>query len=65
MTTMQPVKVVSDDDGHWYVIPNMMLPFFLADLQNDKLVESGEFSARYGRYATGGDINLVQLHAEI
>ena len=64
-THLQLVKAVKDDDGHWYVIPDMLADEFWNDVENEELVESGEFSEKYGKYETGGDLNLVQLYAEI
>jgi hypothetical protein len=63
---MQKVKAVRDDSGHWYVMPNeLCIIEFFKDLDNEDMVDSGEFDEKYGKYMTGGDLNLVQLYAEI
>lgn len=65
MTSLQKVKCVMDDDGHWYVIPIDLSDSFLKDGQDEEMVDSGEFDNKYGKYRTGGDLNSVQLFAEI
>jgi hypothetical protein len=63
---MQKVKAIRDDSGHWYVMPNeLCIIEFFKDLDNEDMVDSGEFDEKYGKYMTGGDLNLVQLYAEI
>jgi hypothetical protein len=63
---MKKVKAVRDDSGHWYVIPNeLCIIEFFKDLNNEDMVDSGQFDEKYGKYMTGGDLNLVQLYAEI
>lgn len=62
---LQEVKAVQDDSGHWYVIPNGLLESFRKDEQNEDFVDSGKFDEKYGKYMTGGDLNLIQLYAEI
>lgn len=62
---MIPVKAVQDDSGHWYVIPASMYREFSKDLLNESMVDSGEFDGKWGSYRTGGDLNLVQLWADI
>lgn len=62
---MIKVKAVEDNDGHWYVIPDLLDDQFYRDLENEEMVESGEFDERYSQYMTGGDLNLIQLYAEI
>ena len=57
------VKAVTDNDGHWFVIPNEIKNKFYKDLDNEDFVDSGEFDNIYGKYRTGGDLNLVQLYA--
>ena len=61
---IQKVKAIKDESGHWYVIPNDMLDEFRKDeeyLDHDR----GEFDNKYGKYRTGGDLNLIQLYAII
>jgi hypothetical protein len=58
------IKAVRDDSGHWYVIPNELWNSFFEDLMDIDMCDSGEFDEKYGKYMTGGDLNLVQLYAE-
>lgn len=62
---MQKVKVEQDDSGHWYIIPNDLVTEFSNDLENEDIVDSGQFDAKWGKYRTGGRINNIQLYAEI
>ena len=62
---MKKVKVVQDESGHWYVIPNDLLDEFLDDEENESMVSSGKFDNKWGKYRTGGDLNLVQLWTEV
>jgi len=64
-TTMQKVKAVRDDSGHWYVIPNDASDEFMRDGRNEAFCDSGGFDKKWGKYRTGGSLNLVQLYAEI
>lgn len=64
-TQFQRVKAIKDEDGHWYVIPELLYYQFCVDLGNEEMVDSGDFDNKYGKYRTGGDLNLVQLYAEI
>lgn len=57
-----PVKAVSDDSGHWYIIPLSFVKDFHQDLSNDDMVDSGGFDDKYRQYRTGGDLNLTQLY---
>jgi hypothetical protein len=65
MTTLQKVKAITDESGHWYVIPNDLEDEFFKDEQDEDMVDSGEFDEKYGKYMTGGALNLVQLYAEL
>jgi hypothetical protein len=65
MTKIQKVKAVTDDSGHWYVIPYIMADVFYEDLEDESLVDSGKFDDKWGCYRTGGDLNSIQLWAEI
>ena len=38
---------------------------FESDLLNEDLKESGEFGEKYEQYITQGDLNNIQLYAEI
>lgn len=70
---MEQIKAVQDNDGHWYVIPcKEGLPekfdYLLEKLEefdydDDEL--NKEFDETFEQYRTGGDLNLIQLYAEI
>ena len=62
---MKKVKVITDESGHWYVIPNDLIDDFYKDSEDNSMIDSGEFDSKWGIYRTGGDLNLVQLYAEI
>lgn len=62
---LKRVKAVQDDSCHWYVIPIDMAEEFSKDLENEAMADSGEFDDKYGQYGTGGDLNNIQLYAEI
>ena len=62
---LEPVKAVKDESGHWYIIPVMLYSDFRKDESNEDFVDSGKFGEKYGKFMTGGDLNLVQLYAEI
>lgn len=62
---MVKVKAIQDGDGHWYVIPNELVDNFYLDLEDENLVDSGEFDNKYSEYRTGGDLNIIQLYAEV
>lgn len=64
-TKMQKVKVLKDDDGHWYVIPDWEMATFYEMMEAGEADEWNSFNERFGEYRTGGDLNLVQLYAEI
>ena len=59
------VKAVKDDSGHWYIIPNDLYDRFIRDCEDQNMIDTGEFDDAYGQYRTGGDLNLVQLFAEL
>lgn len=59
------VQAVQDDSGHWYVIPNELKDEFNSDSENWEMCDSGEFDTKYGEYMTGGDLNLIQLWANV
>jgi hypothetical protein len=62
---MKKVKATRDDSGHWYIIPNELYDEFCLDEENEEMIDDGEFDKKWGKYRTGGDLNLVQLYAEI
>lgn len=61
---MIKVHATKDDDGHWYVIPSEMIDEFHRLLEGGEKTED-EFIEKFSDYMTGGDLNLVQLYAEI
>jgi hypothetical protein len=62
---MVKVRAIKDESGHWYVIPNELYNEFIKDEQNEDMIDSGEFDDKYGKYRTFGDLNLIQLYAEV
>jgi len=63
---MQKVKAVKDGDGHWFVIPADQITAFHQMLESSELADDYEaFNDQFADYMTGGDLNLVQLYAEI
>lgn len=54
---LQKVKAIQDEDCHWYVVPEHLLPFFMIDQGDETMVNNGQFHQRWGKYMTGGDIN--------
>jgi hypothetical protein len=62
---LKKAKAVQDESGHWYVIPAEREDEFGQDNQNEDMTDSGEFDSKWGQYMTGGDLNLIQLWAEI
>ena len=63
--TLRKVKAVQDDSCHWYVLPIELVDDFYKELSDEFLVDSGLFDERFGKYRTGGDLNNIQLFAEI
>jgi len=62
---LEKVKARQDDSGHWFVIPNDIEDDFYNDLHDMDFVDSGGFDEKYGKYMTGGALNLIQLYAEL
>lgn len=62
---MRKVYAVQDDDCHWYVIPFEMKDEFQSDLEGLSDENIYEWEDKYSQYMTGGDLNLIQLYAEI
>ena len=58
---MKKVKALTDDSGHWYIIPNELAGEFWKDSENEEMGDTGVFDRKYGKYATGGDLNITQL----
>ena len=63
--TLQKVKALKDESGHWHVIPEELAQSFRIDEGDEEMVDSGRFDDKCGKYLTGGDLNLVQLWAEV
>jgi len=62
---MKKVQAVQDESSHWYVIPNELIDEFSDDQEDIKMIDSGKFDEKWGKYRTGGDLNLIQLYADI
>lgn len=56
------VYPTTDDDGHWYVLPYELRNKFITDVSDDSIVDNGIFDDRYGKYRTGGSLNLVEFY---
>jgi hypothetical protein len=66
--SLQKVVAIQDDSSHWYIIPAEMRKEFrrLEELaSNDDDAALDEFIDKFNKYRTGGDVNNVQLYAEI
>jgi len=64
---MQKVKALQDDAGHWYLVPNELVPKFhklMEKVYNSDYDAMDEHSKLFGQYMTGGDLNDVQLYIE-
>ena len=64
-TNLKKVKALQDESSHWYVVPDELAIEFDEDAYNEDIIDSGEFDRKWGRYRTGGDLNLIQLWAEL
>jgi len=62
---MKKVKAIQDNSCHWYVVPIDLVDQFYKDMQDENFVDSGKFDDKYGKYMTGGGLNLIQLYAEV
>ncbi len=60
-----PVKAVKDDSGHWYIIPKEKSKEFSSDLEKFEKDYEFDFDGKWGLYRTGGDLNLIQLYADL
>lgn len=58
------VYATKDNDGHWFVIPAEMIDDFRRLRDGGEKTED-EFIEKYSDYMTGGDLNNVQLYAEL
>ena len=59
---MIKVKALQDDSSHWYIIPNELVNQFRQDLENEDMIDYGEFDSKYNQYKTSGDLNNIQLY---
>lgn len=64
MSNLKRVLALKDDSGHWYVIPAKMREEFFSLLEGGEKTED-DFIEKFSDYMTGGDLNLVELYAEI
>lgn len=64
---LKQVAAVQDESSHWYVIPATLKEEFYVRLENSYTDEfqEGYFEDQFGKYMTGGDLNLVELYAKI
>ena len=62
---LQKVNAVQDSDCHWYIIPEDMLPKFQQLNSSSDPEAEYEFIDLFDQYRTGGDVNNIQLYAEI
>ncbi len=60
---MNRVVALRDESGHWYVIPKELQTDFDNLVYNEE--DEVEFTAKFSKYMTGGDINNVLLYAII
>jgi hypothetical protein len=67
---IQKVRAVQDESSHWYVIPESLNSKFreLTEFDNDEDTNfeyEKEFNEIFRKYRTGGDLNNIQLYADI
>lgn len=69
---LQKVVAIRDESSHWYVIPahlknefHDMLEKCIDDSQEDQYEWQATFSDKFSAYQTGGDLNNIQLYADI
>ncbi len=69
---LKRVYITQDDDGHNYIIPYELKDEFSEMVDNmtkvhgeDMYELQDDFEKTFGQYATGGDINLIELYARI
>jgi len=69
---MIKVVAVRDDSSHWYVIPLEMKEEFFklqeklrSDDYPNRYDDEDEFIEKFSKYMTGGDLNNIQLYADI
>lgn len=57
---LQKVKALQDESGHWYVIPIELVEEFYKFIEDEN-----NYDSKWDKYMTGGDLNCIQLWAEI
>jgi len=64
---LKRVYITQDNDGHNYVIPYELRADFIVTMANYETSDDAQehFDAVFSQYATGGDINLIELYARI
>lgn len=63
MSNLKRVVIVSDNDGHDYVLPLGMEEEFYNLLEGEEETEE-EFMEKFNGYAIGGSLSLVKLYAD-
>lgn len=61
---MNKVKALTDESGHWYLIPNELADEFHNDLNASEEDTAHIFDYKWGKYMVNGDLNNVQLYIE-
>lgn len=64
MSSLQKVKALKDNNGHWYVIPSELEDNFYKMLEEGEADEYDAFNKMFIGYMTGGGVNAIQLYAE-
>lgn len=62
---LKPVVAIEDQDGHWYVIPKELEDEFIKMEEEGEEDEWEAFNEKFSEYRTGGDLNNIQLYADI
>lgn len=78
MNNLKKVVAVQDDGSNWYVIPSELKEEFRkldewifnayhnVDIPENVLIDlESKFTEKFSKYRTGGDLNNIQLYAEI
>lgn len=66
MNNLRKVTATRDNDGHWFIIPSEQLQLFREGLHDaEKIDDYGAFEESFSKYRTNGDLNNIQLYAEI
>lgn len=63
---LQRVAAIQDEDCNWYVIPAWMVnEFCMLQELGEEQDDYEEFEKTFGKYRTGGDLNLIQLYGDL